>query len=227
MMNGLARVTARKGSILDFTGEFETHITVAAADAGELDRLKDWSARRGYSFHHIILDRGLIPSQPMVSYRGHGDLGSERATAEAVARQLTAVGFTVFRIKIEAAPDNRNVPQSDDEAAALGPGRYFEHHAKIALEPGANTTPLVAVARRHAAHLSRNALRVRSDGRLERFVTQRCYDTGRPGARQCLQALLDELAANRYVVLNTEEEFVVYDTQPGVDAGWLDSGESS
>jgi hypothetical protein len=212
---------------LDFAGEFETHITVAIADAGEMDRLKDWVVRRGYSFHHIILDRGLIPSQPMVSYRGHGDLGSERATAEAVARQLTAAGFTVCRIKIEVAPENRDVPQSDTEAAALGPGPYFEHHVKLALEPGADTTLLVAVARRHAAHLSRNALRVRSDGGLERFVTQRCYATGSPGARQCLQALLAELAANRYVVLNTEEEFVVYDTEPGVDAGWLDPGESS
>jgi hypothetical protein len=216
---------AKKSTIVDFQGEFETHITVADADASGLERLRDRANCRGFSVHHIILNCGLTPSQPMVSYRARGDLKSAMETAEAVADQLTADGFTVSRIKLEAAPENRDIPQSNAEAAVLGRGRYFEHHVKLALEPGADVSPLIAVAQRHAAHLSRNALRTRSDGRAERFVTQRCYAIGRPAARERLLALLAELAANRYAILNTEEEFVVYDTQPGVDAGWLDSGE--
>jgi hypothetical protein len=32
------------------------------------------------------------------------------------------------------------------------------------------------------------------------------------------------LASGGYTVLSVEEEFVVYDSDPGVDAGWLDRG---
>jgi hypothetical protein len=65
---------------------------------------------------------------------------------------------------------------------------------------------------------------VRDDGRAERFVTQRCHAAGRATARGRLAALLGALAAGGYAVLSVEEEYVVHDTAPGVDAGWLDAG---
>lgn len=67
---------------------------------------------------------------------------------------------------------------------------------------------------------------MRADGRAEQFVTQRCHAAGRATARAQLAALLGALAAGGYAVLSVEEEYVVHDTAPGVDAGWLDAAEA-
>jgi hypothetical protein len=213
-----------EGDLVEFEGEFETHITVRAEGPSVVDALRAWADRHGLKFHHIVLDRGLTPSQPMVSRRGRGGLSGERAEAADLGRRLAADGFAISRVKIEAAPGNRDTPASDAEAADHHSGRYFEHHVKLALDPDTDLTTLAALAQTHAAHLSRNARRVRADGRSERFVTQRCYAVGRPSAHRRLEALLAALEAGGYPVLSVEEEFVVHDSAPGVDAGWLDPG---
>jgi hypothetical protein len=209
---------------VEFDGEFETHVTVRAEGPDGIEALRSFAERHGLTFHHIVLDRGRTPSQPMVSLRSRGSLSGELAAAAVLSRRLTAAGFAVTRVKIEAAPDNRDVPDSDADAAGRHPGRYFEHHVKLALAEGADVRPLAALAIGHAAHLSRNARRVRDDGVSERFVTQRCYAAGRAAARERLNALVAALAAGGYTILSVEEEFVVYDSDPGVDAGWLDAG---
>ncbi len=211
---------------MEFAGEFETHITVRVANPAAIDALRVWAERRGVTFHHIVLDRGQTPSQPMISRHGRGRLSDERAAAEELGRQLAAAGFAVSRVKIEAAPWNDDVPESDADAANR-PGRYFEHHVKLALDVAADIAALAALAVRHSAHLSRNARRVREDGLQERFVTQRCHDVGRRTASERLNALLAALTPLGHPVLSVEEEFVVYDSNPGVDTGWLELQETS
>jgi hypothetical protein len=212
---------------MEFEGEFETHLTVRADDAQGVEAARAWADRHRLKFLHIILARGHTPSQPMVTRRGTGTLSGQLAAAAALCPELAAAGFVVTRIKIEAAPGNRDVPASDAEAADRHPGRYFEHHVKLALDPDADVAALVATARRHAAHLSRNALRVRGDGRHERFVTQRCPSVGRPAARRRLDDLLASLEAGGYPVLDVEEEYVVHDSNLAVDAGWLDGPDQT
>jgi hypothetical protein len=209
---------------VEFEGEFETHVTVRVEGPSEVDALRLWAADRRLKFHHIVLDRGLTPSQPMVGGRGRGGLSGELVAAAELCRSLAADGFVVTRVKLEASPANRDVPGSDAEAVDRHPGRYFEHHVKLALGPDADVPRLAALAQEHAAHLSRNALRVRADGLRERFVTQRCYGVGRPAAHERLTALLAALAEGGYPVLSVEEEYVVHDSDPSVDAGWLDPG---
>src|SRR4051812_13031477 len=51
---------------VEFAGEFETHVTVSAADGSALDALRAWAESHGLTFHHIVLERGRTPSQPMV-----------------------------------------------------------------------------------------------------------------------------------------------------------------
>lgn len=207
----------------DFAGEFETHVTVRADDPARLDALRAWADARGVTFHHIVLDRGLSPSQPMVTRRGRGDLPGQLAAAADLIAGLTADGFSVCRVKVEAAPGNAGVPATEADAARQ-PGRYFEHHLKLLLDPAADLGPLTALAAGHAARLSRNVRRVRSDGLVERFVTQRCHAAGRATARGRLDSLLADLVACGHAVVSVEEEYVVHDTAPGVDAGWLEPG---
>lgn len=206
---------------MEFTGEFETHITVALEDTNRLGALQTWATGHGLKCLHIVLSRGNTISQPMLTWRGTGGLSSALAKALEVEAALHAARFPVTRIKIEAAPWNADIPQSEEEAKQHPSGRYFEHHIKLLLEPEADLTVLTEVAERHAAHLSRNALRLREDTCVERFVTQRCQGVSRAEAQRLLDALVQEITTRSYPILEIEAEFVVYDSNLAIDAGWL------
>ncbi|WP_018654841.1 hypothetical protein [Actinomadura flavalba] len=196
-------------------GDFEVHVTVAPGEAEALER---WSAARGVRCAHIVLARGRAASQPMLTLRASGSLDAARAKARRASAELAADGFAVLRVKIEAAPWNDGVPAADEAAE---PGRYFEHHVKLVLPPGGDPA---AVAGPHHAHVSRNARRVRSDGRAERFVTQRCHGVGDATARARLAALVAALRAAGHEIAAVEREYVVDDDAESLDDGWITEG---
>lgn len=204
-----------------FTGAFETHLTLGLTDDAEEERARAWARRAGVKYTRIVLDRGERPDQPMVTAYGRGTLGTRRVAAARMAAELRAAGFTVTRIKIEAAPTNADVPVTAADAAALPPDCYFEHHVKLVLDD-ADVPRVRALAGPHAAHVSRNPRRRLGGTRHERFVTQRCRGVGRADARRRLDALLDALACAGLPAREIEEEFVVCDDNPGLDAGWID-----
>jgi hypothetical protein len=206
---------------MDFAGEFETHITIRAEQSEAIDRLARWAKDRGLKFTHIVLARGETPSQPMLTQHRHGTLDDALQTAHVLAAAAAEDGFEVTRLKIEVPPWNAGVPLSDEESAKHPAERYFEHHLKLLIAAEADLSLLVAVAQRHAAHLSRNARRTRADGSQERFITQRSLGVGRTNAEQRFEALLVELAGLGIQPVEVEQEFVVYDSNAAVDAGWL------
>jgi hypothetical protein len=211
---------------VDFAGELETHLTVDVTSSDDVAALRAWAAGRGLKFTHIVLARGRTPSQPMLTRHGRGTLAAELAASAELTRALRDAGFVVSRVKVEAAPWNASVPKTDDEGARHPPQRYFEHHVKLLLAAEADIAPITAIAARHVAHVSRNALRRRDDGRQERFVTQRCRGVGRETAHARLEAMLSDLAAGGYggdAAIDVEEEFVVHDTTVAIDAGWIDA----
>ncbi|MEU8828764.1 hypothetical protein [Streptomyces sp. NPDC048636] len=204
----------------DIRGALESHITVACP-ASATDRLAAWAAARGFGFTHIVLARGRTPSQPMLNLRGDGPATVWRDTTDRVAAELVADGFRPVRIKTEAAPWAAGVPQDDLAAAVHGPGRYFEHHIKLLLPVERDRTPLARLAVPHGAHVSWNARRVRADGQQERFLTQRCHGVGRATAERRLSALLGTVRTAGLPPLEVEREFVLHDTNLGLDDGWL------
>ena len=193
-------------------GDFEIHLTLLADP-----RLADVAEAHGLKYTRIVLDRGATPDQPMLTLRARGPLATVVAEGQAWVARLAGDGFTVVRVKVEASPFNAGVPQHDAE---VPPERYFEHHVKLVLG-----TPEIEAARRisgrHTAHLSRNARRGDAGGRHERFVTQRCHGCGRPEARRRLDALVAELTAAGFAIAEVEQEYVVLDSNPAVDAGWI------
>ena len=208
---------------MEFSGEFETHITVRFTPSEDIVDLKAWAKAHGMKCLHILLDRGEAPSQPMLTHWGKGSLSQQKAIAESLCQDLTSAGFTVTRLKMEGSPENEDVPQSPMDAARHPLERHFEHHLKLLLTPAADISSLTDIAQQHHAHLSRNALRTRSDAYQERFVTQRCCGVGLPEARQQLEALVTALTIQGYRILEVEQEFVVYDTNLALDAGWLNT----
>lgn len=160
----------------------------------------------------------------MLTCRGEGSLTGQLASARQWADRLRDDGFRVERVKIEAAPWNADVPKTDAEAVGLPASCYFEHHLKLVLLGGSHVAAVRALAAPHSAHVSRNARRASAGGGHERFVTQRCRDVGRAEARRRLDALRRALAGAGHMPVEVEEEFVVYDDNPSVDAGWIDDG---
>lgn len=193
-------------------GDFEIHLTLLADR-----RLAGFAATHGLKHTHIVLDRGATPDQPMLTLRTRGPLEAVVAEGRGWAARLFDDGFTVVRVKVEASPFNAGVPQTDAE---VPPQRYFEHHIKLILDL-ADIDTARQISLGHTAHLSRNARRGDAGGRHERFVTQRCHGCGQPEARRRLDALLAELTTAGLEIAEVEAEYVVLDSNPAVDAGWI------
>ncbi|WUJ17155.1 hypothetical protein OHS70_25505 [Streptomyces sp. NBC_00390] len=194
--------------------EYETHVTVRCDDDGA-QRLDTWARAAGLKVTHIVLARGRMPVQPMLTLKGTNGLAGQRAAADVLVGRLRADGFDPVRVKIETTPWSPEAGSSDG---------YFEHHVKLELDEDFDRETLTALAVRHGAHLSWNARRVTAVGRHERFVTQRCHGGSAEEAGRACDAMVAELAAAGYEIRSQEREFVLYDSDLSVDDGWIDKG---
>lgn len=206
----------------EYAGDFEVHVTIHAADAAGLDQFSRWCQQRGVKCVHIVLSRGESASQPMATWRrGSTVLSAIRDEADDFATDAVRSGFEVTRVKIEAAPGNENLPQTNQDAETEPAANYFEHHIKLDRPREASALKLTELCESHGAHLSRNAFRQTAGDREERFVTLRTYGVGAQNSQRQLAALLDDFAAFRETVIETESEYCVYDSNIALDAGWL------
>lgn len=177
---------------------YEFHITLAVGD----DDIDDLPA--GWKLTTIVLSCGQHPVQPMIS-----NFGDWSVLAEA----LSKLGSRVKRYKVE-----------QDLTDDFGPihvrgGEYFEHHIKVFV-PKDSETPIAALAMRHCGHLSRNAKKTGESGG-EYFITQRNqYMKSLAESNHYLKELLVTLAKEQVLVLQIEQELVIYDSNKWLDNGW-------
>jgi len=202
-----------------FAGEFETHLTIICS-RDQIANLELVAFALNAKFVHILLDAGQSPSQPMLTLHGFGTLSEQVSAADRVHRKLVNLGFTVSRIKIEASPTNSGIPQTDAEAS-IDHTLHFEHHIKVLLPASADLNQLRTAVEQAGGHVSKNARRQRDDGQIERFITQRCYSIGEPAALARLQHLVVMIQIAGYQILEIEKEYVVYDSHPQLDHGWI------
>ncbi|WP_436521740.1 nucleotidyl transferase AbiEii/AbiGii toxin family protein [Actinoplanes sp. HUAS TT8] len=202
----------------EISGDFETHLTVRA---GEADALAAFAAEHGVKFLEIELDRGETAVQPMLTLHGSGTLMRQVATAHQWCDRLRAAGIDPIRRKIEATPWSTGVPQARGDVFDEPVHRYFEHHIKLRLPPGADLGPITALAAPHSARLSRNARTRSADGSEVRFVNQRCRRVGRSDASKRLDLLVAALREAGHDVVSVEQEYVVLDDNLALDDGWL------
>jgi hypothetical protein len=206
----------------DYRGDFEVHLTVRAAGAAPLDRFRAWCRERDFKCIHIVLARGDNPDQPMASWRRRATtLPEVLRDAQQHAAELGGLAVLVVRLKVEAAPHNDEVPAHDADAAGHAPENYFEHHTKLLRATAAPAADLAQTCERFGAHLSLNAFRQAAPGQEERFVTLRCYAVGRDTAGPRFGQLLAALTELGEQVIGQESEYCVYDSNLGIDAGWL------
>ncbi|MBA2811455.1 hypothetical protein E0500_029940 [Streptomyces sp. KM273126] len=195
---------------------YESHVTVRCAGPDEWVRLRRWAAAAGLKLTHIVLACGRMREQPMLTLSGSSSYAEQAARVRDVVAGLRTDGFEPVRVKTESTPWAPEVPARlcrDDE-------RYFEHHVKLLLDADTDLAALAVRVVPHGAHLSWNARRVRAGARYEWFVTQRCRGVGADGAGRALERLLTELGG--FVMLGVEREFVLHDSDPSVDDGWIE-----
>lgn len=197
---------------------FETHLTVESDATWHTAAIERFATEQGLKLVQIELSRGMHPCQPMLSWRSEGALPECLSSAAAMVQTLEAQGIRVVRTKIEASPFNADVPQREAPSTV---GTYFESHVKLLLDARADQAELCDIAMAHGAHLSRNARRVRDDGRMERFVTLRRRKCGYVAIAHDTAALEAALAPRVERILGTEIEYVLYDSNLAIDAGWL------
>jgi inosine/xanthosine triphosphate pyrophosphatase family protein len=196
-----------------YGGAFEAHVTVRPRDG-----FRDACDRLGVKCVMIELPEGETRAQPMTASVHRGELPEVQREVHAIARALVADGFDVVRTKIEALPHNADIPASDDDAARA-PANYFEYHLKLVVPAGADLAAIAEICAPHGARLSRNAHKRRDDGSEERFVTLRVR-AGKQTSDARFAALEGDVERAARVVKRITE-YTVYDSDLGVDRGWL------
>jgi hypothetical protein len=203
-------------------GTFESHITTEVTDPAQAQRFRQLCQDIGVKCVLIELPEGVVRSQPMTACYHHGDIAEVIQDLERLCSAVRAAGFPLTRVKLEAVATNEGVPDLDEEAAHLPPGRYFEFHVKLLLSPDDDLETLRTCCARHTARLSRNALKSDRHGGSERFVTLRRYGVGRQAAFAALEALESDLQAAGFTIAHRQREYTLFDSAERLDAGWLD-----
>ncbi|MBU6954995.1 hypothetical protein [Hahella sp. HN01] len=207
-----------------FPGKYEIHITVVTRDQVALQRFVDFCAVKEAKAIVIQLSSGEHCTQPMLCKRLSGAPEKVWEQIQELCDGMASEGFSVERLKIEAAISNANIPQHDEAATQFPEYCYFEHHLKLRLPADYDLTVLRAKVRAYRGRLSSNAF-WRDEEHREQFVTQRIRG-GLGKAGEVLEALRTFLADNGVEIVKDIREFNIYDSNIGLDAGWdgVDTG---
>jgi hypothetical protein len=209
---------------LQRTDAFEVHVTIHPLDHRERALFIDICRQHGWKA--VVIELGTnVPVQPMTCSRIAGGLDDAHAHALHVQQVLAREGFTITRVKIEAAPWNHITPVENPTPEQQHPHAYFEYHAKLLLAIADERSTLTEVCAQFHAHLSRNIFKQRADGMCERFVTKRSSKHGLRSFEQSTQQIAAALQAAGYPILSSVIEYCVYDSNTTLDSGWYLASE--
>ncbi len=197
-------------------GIFESHLTVAAqTPIAEFSRTCD---RLGVKCLHIVMPGHTAQAdQPMTAAHHQGTFGEVMRVVTDLAQELVRDGFQVTRVKLEAVGRHRDVPATDEAAAAASQQGYFEHHATVRLPAGFDEAAFSEQCRALGAYVSKNVLKPAD----VRFLTLRQYRVGQPTADGRFEAVLDLVRERGLHLVNRAREYTVYDSAIEIDAGWM------
>jgi hypothetical protein len=204
-------------------GRYEVHVTIAQREPCDRARVEAVGDAAGARAVHIVLDAGAHRSQPMLTARAGPALSDAHEAARRLVAALAREGIDVARVKIEGDLDCVELVEDEDGLAASRAGRYFEHHTKVLLRDEPERRAAEAIAARHGARASRNAF-ARDDRGEARFLTLRQRDVRRALAASRARSLDDALLDAGIVVLSSQSEYVVFDSNLALDHRWSPAG---
>lgn len=209
-------------------GLFEIHVTVDHTGPTALHDLVTFTLPRvDVKRTAAINPRGDWPNQYMITKWSHGTEAEVTARALHLADEVRAHGLSIKRIKVESVASNDGVR----EVCATRPGTYFEFHGKIALQGhtyGHLSADVLFAARDLDARRTAFGISFNLTGHTGAPIVdlQVDADGGRDHAMAQKDALIDGLKLFGYDIIGTlQSEYVVYDTNKDLDAGWLSKNE--
>jgi hypothetical protein len=196
--------------VQDVIGKFHAHVTVEADD-----RLADFCKGRSIKVTAIEDQRpGATRLTWMTtSYYSDEEPGAyDRTVAKlkVLASSLSQAGFSVLRSKLE----HESLPTAEP----FSKNNYREFHVRISL-PADRVAEAREDIRKDAetadlkCFMSKNQMA----GKLDQFVSFRCYDGSVRDADWRLGALLNILGGRGYNPIEVKRETAVYDTNPEMD----------
>jgi len=208
---------------------FECHIFCVPLDPSDADKERFADACEAVGLRGLCLGlnydgKGVVDVLQSTKYVTCPDVHTAVALMLADARRLNE-HFEVVRLKLEAMASNPGIPRTDEDAAQMPPGLYFEHHIKL----NAPVTPesddrLKALGRELTTELgirvpfSCNNLR----GKNQRFLNARTYAMGAERSATVVERIIEAVQARGFSVTKVIEEYVVFDTNKALDGGWLE-----
>lgn len=207
-------------------GSFEIHLTFDSSSSPlNVEQFKRACEARRCKPVFIYLDSGEHDRQLMCGRWYTGAFDEVKAKVQDLTRSFEDDGYRALRAKIEALPNNRGVPVTDEEARAHFPSHnYFEFHAKVECRSNdiEQVQRLKDAAASHDGHVSWNVFKRDISTNIDhRFVTWRMYGSGRESAYATVEVALKCLADDGFEVLSCQREYACYDTKVDLDRGWL------
>lgn len=204
-----------------YAGIFESHITICTKSLATLQRFQRFCQQLKVKCLLIELPSGVTRIQPMSASYHRGTLTQVWTEAQHLAQQMWLAGFQVIRVKIEAMVYNQDIPIQDGEVWQHRATNYFEFHIRALLSKEINLEALRQNCAESGAHLSVNAFKLSINRQQhQRFITLRVYQLGRRSAQARFQDLLTSLRAKQIRLVQPQQEYTVYDSNLGLDAGW-------
>lgn len=205
-----------------YVGPVEFHVTVSLDNTPtQMARFREACRELDGKCVWIELDEGETTNQPMYGNRLFSDPTEQSEKICEVVERLVEK-FSVTRVKVEAGPNNNNIPQSEAEAKREPADCYFEHHVALLFEAGTSVAALGKQFAPFSGHLSKNAFKTLSETEEQiRFVTQRFRDIGQTVADERLNELLKFVEHQGYEVIDCEREYNIFDSNLHLDEGWM------
>ena len=197
---------------------YELHVTVDGKGV-DVKKFKNDCKKLGVKPVLIALQdkAGVIfDGQLMTSSRVAGETDDVAyKEVKRIANGLMKMGYNVIREKIEASPNHPEVDKLPRPRE-----RYLESHLQV-ITNKERLKKLGEIARKHNAHLSRNAFKELGDEFIN-MLTLRDWNSSLNEFEKKLDNLIKDLNENGFKLAEQPEiEFSIYDTRYNLDDEWL------
>jgi hypothetical protein len=214
---------------------YELHVTVAEGQAGLfIEACEQLGVKPLLIVAQVNAEDGTVLKDLQTSSIVKGSWQDVCNELTYIRQGLEAREFKVIREKVETTPFHPDAPRVHGKSLVMPAGCYFETHIPVAMEMRGDTAlryqELNELARRHGAHLSRNAFKAYEDGNLVFMITLRDSLMHHEGFEWAKYKLEDELYAEGFVTdidASALIEFVCYDSNVEHDNAWLRKGPPS
>ncbi len=209
---------------------FETHLTVAPqAHTNTQSLVDDVEAWKAICENHNLspLHFDLFGSDSHVGAQTMSAASREfdsindaivHAKMQALDLEQRYEGVSIARIKIEVPLDHDHVALNFDA------DRYMESHICVQIESGGAIDPagMYDIAMKHGCGISKNVLNQPTHSSLKWiFLTMRRGGTDAITFRKKHDFVCKDLARAKFLVRTKELEYVMYDSNPALDANWM------